>query len=216
MAVDLTLESRPSAAAFGRRLDGWTTDGVIAVGVAVALTMVIAQAATQVIDFTVYDLRIGALNSDVHASIFGIMSLVAEAVMAAAAGLRALHTENRTRWLVLAALAAALVPVRAALPGSAAAFAGPCAIVFALVWSLTSDDPARARTVVRVSLYLLTFSFVVHIVGLKIVHELGYGANTWPYEIKCLLKHSAELSGWFLLAAGVLGGMLSGRTGASS
>jgi hypothetical protein len=81
---------------------------------------------------------------------------------------------------------------------------------------LTTDDPARARNVVRVSLYLLTFSFVVHIVGLKIVHELGYGANTWPYEIKCLLKHSAELAGWFLLAAGVLGGMLPGRAGASS
>lgn len=209
MATDVSLRSRASRKELGRRLDGWTTDRVLAAGVAVALVAVIAQAITQVIDFTVYDLRIGALNSDVHASIFGIMSLVAEAVMAAAAGFRALRSEKRTSWLVLSALAGALVAVRAALPGSAAAFAIPCAVVFALVWSLTAADPSRARTMVRVSLGLLAFSFAVHIVEL----ELGSVGNTWPAEIKCLFKHSAELSGWLLLAAGVLGGMLPERTG---
>jgi hypothetical protein len=216
MAIDLALDSRPSTTALGRRLDGWTTDRVIAVGVAVALAAVIAQAVTQVIDFTVYDLRIGALNSDVHASIFGIMSLVAEAAMALAAGFRAQHSEKRARWLVLAGLAAALVVVRAALPGSAAAFAVPCAVLFALVWSSTSADPTRARALVRLSLYLLAFSFAVHIFELKIAPALGFKANTWPGEIKCLVKHSAELSGWFLLATGVLAGMLPGRTRASA
>jgi hypothetical protein len=211
MALDLSLQSRPSERKFGRRFDASTADRVMATGVVVALAAIVAQAVTQVVDFTVYDLRIGALNSDVHGSIFGIMSLVAELVMAVAAGFRGLRSEQRARWFVLAAIAAALVAVRVALPGSAAAFAAPCAVVFALVWSLTSADPAPARSMIRVSLYLLAFSFVVHIVGLKIVHELGYGGNTWPYEIKCLLKHSAELSGWFLLAAGILGGMLPGR-----
>jgi hypothetical protein len=211
MAIDLALDSRRSSTALGRRFDGWTMDGVLAVGVAVALAAVVAQAIAQVIDFTVYDLRIGALNSDVHASIFGIMSLVAEAVMAAAAGFRALHSEQRTRWLVMAALAALLVVVRAALPGSAPAFAVPCAVLFGLVWTSTAADPPRARAVVRLSLYLLAFSFAVHIFELKVAPELGFRANTWPGEIKCLVKHSAELSGWFLLAAGVLAGMLPAR-----
>lgn len=216
MAFDLSLESRRSTTALGQRFDGWTADRVIAVGVAVALAAVIAQTVAQVIDFTVYDLRIGALNSDVHASIFGIMSLVADGVMAVAAGVRAMHSEKRTPWLVLAALAAILVVVRAAIPGSAPAFAVPCAVLFVMVWSLTSADPTPARTVVRISLYLLAFSFAVHIFELKIAPELGFRANTWPGEIKCLVKHSAELSGWFLLAAGVLAGMLPGRTGASA
>src|SRR5690348_16377579 len=100
MAFDLSLESRRSTAALGQRFDGWTADGVIAIGVAVALAAVVAQAIAQVIDFTVYDLRIGALNSDVHSSIFGVMSLVADGVMAAAAGVRAMHSERRTPWLV--------------------------------------------------------------------------------------------------------------------
>jgi hypothetical protein len=64
--------------------------------------------ATQIIDFAVYDLRIDALNSDGHASIFGIMSLVAELAMAMAAWFRGLHSDKRGSWLVLAALAAPL------------------------------------------------------------------------------------------------------------
>ena len=121
VAFDLSLESRASTTALGRRFDSWTMDRVIAVGVIVAAAMVFAQAIAQVIDFTVYDLRIGALNSDVHSSIFGVMSLVANGAMAAAAGFRAMHSERRAQWLVLAALAATLVVVRAAIPGSAPA-----------------------------------------------------------------------------------------------
>ncbi|MBV9606876.1 MAG: hypothetical protein JO027_17315 [Solirubrobacterales bacterium] len=212
MAVDLSLQSQTPRVELGRRFDGWTTDRVIAAGMAVALTAVVAQAITQIVDFSVYDLRIGALNSDVHASIFGVLSLIAEGVMAVAAGFRGLHSHQRSRWLGLAALAAALVAVRAALPGSAAAFAVPCAAVFALVWSLTSADPRAARTVVLASLFLLVFSFAIHIVEL----ELGNVGKSWPDEIKCLFKHSAELSGWILLATGVVAGMLPDRPDAVS
>jgi hypothetical protein len=213
MAIDLSFESRPSTRALGPRFDSWTMDGVIAVGVAVSVATVIALVITQVVDFTVYNLRVGALNSDFHASIFGIMSLVAEGVMSAAAAFRALHSERRAPWLVLAALAAALVVVRAALPGSAPAFAVPCAVLFVVVWRLTSADPTRARAVIRVSLYLLAFSFVVHVFELKVAPELGFRPDTWAGEIKCMVKHAAELSGWFLLAAGVLAGMLPRRAG---
>lgn len=207
MALDLSVESRPLRSERSRRSDGSTADRVIAAGVALALALVVAQVVSQIVDFTVYDLRISALDSDSHASIFGIMSLVATFAMALAAGFRGLRSDHRGRWLLLAAVVAPLVAVRAALPDSAAAFAAPCAAVFVLVWSLTSNDPARARAVVRLSLYLLAFSFVVHIVGLPIVHALGYAGNSWPYEVKALLKHCTELAGWILLAVGVLAGM---------
>ena len=97
-------------------------DRVIAVGgVIVTAAMIFAQAIAQVIDFTVYDLRIGALNSDVHSSIFGVMSLVANGAMATAAGFRAMHWKGARNGSSWAALAAALVVVRAAIPGSALA-----------------------------------------------------------------------------------------------
>jgi hypothetical protein len=203
MTIDLSL---PSKSQLGRRAEQPTTDRVIAVGAALALAAILAQLLTQIVNFTVYDLRIGALNSDVHASVFGIMSLVAELAMAAAAAYRGLRSDHRTRWLGLAALVAALVAVRAALPGSATAFTAPVVVVFLLVWTLTEHDPGSARSVARGALFLLAFSFVVHAVGLTIVHKLGYGANTWPYEIKGLLKHTAELAGWMLLSTGVLAG----------
>ncbi|HET6865169.1 MAG TPA: hypothetical protein VFH80_04565 [Solirubrobacteraceae bacterium] len=179
---------------------------MLVAGIALALVALAAQVAAQIIDFTVYDLRIGALNSNVDSSVFGVVSLAAEIAMACAAAWRGLESEHRGRWLVLAAIAAALVVVRAAMPGSAVTVAAPVAVVFILVWSLTSNDPSRARTIVRVALFLLAFSFVVHIVGLKIVNSLGYDGNSWPYQVKSLLKHGSELAGWILLATGILGG----------
>jgi hypothetical protein len=203
MAVDLSLERRPSRSTFAGRLEGWATDRVLVAGVAFALSVLVAQIVAQIIDFTVYDLRIGALNSNVDSSVFGVLSLAAEVAMACAAALRGLESAHRGRWLVLAAIAAALVAVRAAAPGSAMIVAVPVAVVFVLVWSLTSSDPGRARTIVRVALFLLAFSFVVHLVGLKIVNSLGYDGNSWPYQVKSLLKHGSELAGWILLATGI-------------
>lgn len=182
------------------------TDRVLVVGVALALVALVAQVAAQIIDFTVYDLRIGALNSNVDSSVFGRLSLAAEIAMAGAAAWRGFESKHRGRWLGLAAIAAALVGVRAAFPGSALSVAAPVAVVFILVWSLTSNDPQRARTIVRVALLLLAFSFVVHVVGLKIVNSLGYDGNSWPYQVKSLLKHGSELAGWTLLATGILAG----------
>jgi hypothetical protein len=187
-------------------LEGWETDRVLVAGVAFALVVLVAQIVAQIIDFAVDDLRIGALNSNLDSSVFGLLSLAAEIAMAGAAAFRAFESEHRGRWLVLAALAAALVAVRAAFPGSAVTVAAPVAVVFILVWSLTSNDPERARTIVRVALFLLAFSFVVHLVGLKIVNSLGYDGNSWPYQVKSLLKHGTELAGWTVLATGILGG----------
>lgn len=179
---------------------------MLVAGVALALVVLAVQVVAQIVDFSVYDLRIGALNSNLDSSVFGLLSLAAEIAMAGAAAFRAFESEHRNRWLVLAAIAAALVAVRAAFPGSAVNVAAPVAVVFVLVWSVTSNDPGRARTIVRVALCLLAFSFVVHLVGLKIVNSLGYDGNSWPYQVKSLLKHGTELAGWTLLTTGILGG----------
>jgi len=189
---------------------------VLVAGVALALVAFVAQVVAQIVDFTVYDLRIGALNSNVDSSVFGRLSLAAELAMACTAAFRGFESEHRGRWLVLAAISGALVAVRAAYPGTALAVAAPVAVVFILVWSLTSIDPERARTIVRVALFLLAFSFLVHVVGLKIVNSLGYHGNSWPYQVKSLLKHGSELAGWTLLATGILGGRAGSRQRSNS
>jgi hypothetical protein len=181
-------------------------DRMIVLGVSVAIVVAFAQVVTQVIDAAAFGLHIAALNSDSHRSVFGVLSLGAQAATGGAVGVRCLSSSRRTAWLVLAGLIALVLVGRALIPSEPAAFALPVAVAFALFWWLTATDYRRARTVVRVGLSLLAFSFVAHVVGPRIVNHLGYGVGSWPYELKGILKHSTELAGWILIGTGVLAG----------
>ncbi len=206
MAADLTVERASGTQPTQRSFNPWTSDRAIRIGLSVALAAVLGQIVTQLIDFQVYGLRIAVLDSDTHASIFGVASLVAQAAAAAAAAVRGVHAVRRAGWFLLAAILALLLVVRAVLPDDPPLLVVPLAFVCAMVWSLTTTDPARTRRIVRAALALLAFSFVVHIVGLKIVEALGYGYRSWAYELKGLLKHTTELAGWILVATGLLAG----------
>jgi uncharacterized membrane protein YfbV (UPF0208 family) len=177
----------------------------VSIGVIVTIAAVASLIVTQTIDFAVYDLRIAALDSDVHASIFGVVSLVAQGAAIAAAVARARTSRHRKAWSLLAVLLSALLVVRIVASYSVL-LVPPVALVCAMLWKLTADDEPRARAVVRVALMLLAFSFVVHGVGPKVVTALGYSANSWPYEVKALLKHTTEMAGWMLLASGLFAG----------
>lgn len=214
MGTDVTLSSQRARAASGppheeMDVDRLTAGRVITGGLAVAFVAGVAQIVTQVIDFQVFDLRIAALDSDVHASVFGIVSLVAQGAAALTAAVRSMRSDHRGLWLLLAAVLGVLLVIRAALPDHPTALATPLALVFVLFWYLTSNDSPRSRAVVLGGLALLVLSFIVHVVGPKIVHALGYGYNTWPYELKGIVKHSTEISGWTLAATGVLAGGLA-------
>ena len=195
-----------SASALNERFASWDTDRVVRVGLALALAAGIGNAVAQVTDFELFDLRIALLDSDTHASIFGIASLVAQGAAAAAAVLRGVGSAQRNRWLFLAALLLALLAVRAALPDDPAALIAPLAVAFALFWLLTANDDPAARTIARLGLLLLAFSFLIHLVGPRIVTALGGGYRSWPYELKGILKHSTELAGWMLMATALLAG----------
>jgi hypothetical protein len=212
MATDLGVKRSHSTPVLTTGSDTSTADRIITVAVWLAVAAVAGQIATQIVDFSVYDLRIAALNSDVHMSIFGILSLAAQAATVAAVAARCLLATRRTRtgWLLLGALVLVLLAVRAVLPDDPIALLVPVGIAFVLFWGLTLDDYPRARAIVRVALLLLAISFVIHIVGPKIIDALGYGYRTWPYEIKALSKHTTELAGWILISAGIFAGGLGG------
>ncbi len=185
------------------RLRVVSRDHIVLGGVLFTAAAVVAQMATQSIDFGVYGLRIAALDSNVHASIFGIASLVAQGAAAGAIAVRSIGSRRRGLWVLLSALVSALLAVRIFTSYGGVLLLPPVAVVFILLWQLTSDDPAPARAIVRGALILLAFSFLVHLVGPKIVTALGYGGNTWPYQVKGILKHSTEMAGWILVATGV-------------
>jgi hypothetical protein len=103
---------------------------------------------------------------------------------------------------VLAALVGVLLILRIINAYDAAPLVPLVAVIVLLVWRLTSDDPARPRAMVWGALLLLGFSFGLHAVVAK-VDSLGSAGDSWASQIESMLKHSAELAGWMLLAIGV-------------
>lgn len=180
---------------------------VIVAGLLVTAAMVALLAASQLIDFGVFDLRIGALNTDSHASVFGVVSLLAQAAAAAAIGWRGSRMDrHRWAWLALAAIVAALVLIRTLVTYNPKAVAAPLACMFWLLCWLTWRDSPHARTVVWAALILMTTSLLLHEVGLD-ADVLNYSDQNWAYQITAVMKHGSELAGWMLLVTGITAGI---------
>jgi hypothetical protein len=71
----------------------------------------------------------------------------------------------------------------------------------ASIWSLARGT--REATVVAAGLMALFVSVSFHVAGPYVMHALGRGAGSWPYEIKASLKESTELAGWILVVPGL-------------
>jgi hypothetical protein len=179
---------------------------VIVAGVLVTIVLVALQAATQAIDFGVFNLQIRAFNSDKHDSVFGLASLVAQIAVGAASVWRGRRVEHRRwAWFALGALAAGLVLIRVLIHFNATALAVPLACLFVLVCWLTWRDPAAARAVVWAGLILMATSLLLHKVGLASDSSTA-SDYSWPYQLLSMIKHGAELAGWMLLATGIIAG----------
>ena len=144
---------------------------------------------------------------------------MAEAVAAAAIGLRAVSTRRRP-WLLVAALVGVLTIPRA-LMRYEAVFARydvpilvvPLTVVFVVLCALTFRDARRVRFMVWGSLVLLACSFALHAVGPQADADGSATTyvitHTWAYQATGMLKHGAELAGWMLLATAIAAGSLA-------
>lgn len=196
---------------------------VLAVGLLLTAAVVLAQTAGQWIDFHFFDLRLRALDSGHHQSVFGAASILAQAVAAAAIALRA-ASMRRPGWLLVGVAVGVLIIPRA-LMRYEAVFARydvpilvvPLTVVFVVLCALTFRDARRVRFMVWGSLVLLACSFVLHGVGPQADAD-GRATtylitHTWAYQATGMLKHGAELAGWMLLATGIAAGSLASRGG---
>jgi len=179
---------------------------VIIVGLALTTTMVTLLAASQLINYGVFDLRLRAFDADHHSSVFGVASLLAQAAAAAAIAWRGSRVErHRWAWFALGALVAGLVLVRAFVTYNTKTVAVPLACVFCLLCWLTWREPRAARTVVWAALILMVTSLLLHQVGLD-ADVLNYSNQSWAYQITVVAKHGCELAGWMLLTTGIIAG----------
>jgi hypothetical protein len=178
----------------------------IVAGLVATAVMVALLAATQLIDFGVYDLRLKALNTDTHASLFGVISLLAQLAAAAAIVWRGSRTDQRRwAWLALGLLIGGLVVIRGLVSYNAKTVAAPLACVLWLLCWLTWRDPIAARTVIWAALVLLVTSLLLHEVGLD-ADVLNYSDRSWGYQFTAVAKHGCELAGWMLVVTGIIAG----------
>lgn len=179
---------------------------VVAVGLLVTIALVALQGAGQAIDFSVFDLRIWALNCDKHYSVFGLASLLAQLAVAAACVWRGHSVESHRRaWFGLGGLVGILILIRGLTTFNAALLAVPLAFVFVQLCWLTWRDPGSVRVVVWSALILLAASLMLHKVGLA-ADSSSASDYTWAYQITGIIKHGAELAGWMLLTTGIVAG----------
>ena len=194
---------------------------VVTAGFVLTAAVLLAQTASQLIDFRIFDLRLAVLDSDHHGSVFGVASILAEVFAGGAIGLRAIST-RRPAWLLVATLVGAIAVPRALMRYIPAfgrhdvpILIAPVALVFALLCVLTLRDPRRVRFAVWAALVLLACSFGLHMVGPQAdaVGTTYLEAHAWSYQVTGMLKHGGELAGWMLLATGMVAGSLALRIG---
>jgi hypothetical protein len=67
----------------------------------------------------------------------------------------------------------------------------------AALWAV-AEGTELAR-IMLAGLTLLVVSLAVHVVGHELVQALGWGPETWGYQVKVALKEGIELAGWALV-----------------
>ena len=178
-----------------------TRDRACAVGILATAILVVAQVTAQLTDYAAFHSRIVALDSNSHTSVFGIASLAAQALAAIVAWRYARRSPRRSLWVFVGSTIAILLVLRVSATFSSLLVV-PTAALF-VIWWMGAEDLGSRGHLLRVALLLLVFSFLVHVVGPKIISAIGADSTSWAYEVKGILKHTTELAGWSLATLAV-------------
>jgi hypothetical protein len=182
-------------------------------GVLAIIVVVLAGSAAQLVNYEFFGLRIRALDPGSDSGVFGVIGDLALAAAAVSAWILAARVHSaRPVAAVLGGLLTFLAADRVTglhghiphwlafyLPVLAASFI--CLV--AVARSLSGGSQFR---LIGAGLLLLAFSFFLHVYGPRLLLNLGLSDSTgWAYQIKAVIKHGTEVSGWFLVALGLFG-----------
>jgi hypothetical protein len=172
----------------------------------VALVVMTAMAA-HLIDFGVYDLRVRAMNASLGTS---PVAWVGPAALLLALGASIVLARGSPRWSIRALpFALAIVLVLAShhlgesIPYWQVLLLPPLGLILAVLWQVAANlYPSNGR-VLRAGCLLLMIAFGLHVFGAPVLRQIGFGVDTWPYQVKVAFKEGAEISGWMLIAVGM-------------
>ena len=162
--------------------------------------------ATNLVDFEADEERIKLLNANLATSWSHRATAAALLFGAALTALRARRAGPRRRWwgataaglIVLFVIEVSPVHVQVDRLSYGKLVYVPllaCLVVCVLRLLHSSEQVI----VLWAALACLMASYAVHVLGPSIVRELGWGTDSWAYQVKVGLKEGTELSGWVLL-----------------
>jgi uncharacterized protein YqgC (DUF456 family) len=161
------------------------------------------EMATHLLDYGLDHPRVGLLDSGSEWSWSHIVATVAfaAAALAGVAGARRAGARRR-EWAAVAGLFGFLLldnvtRLHTHVPAWPVFYTPILLGIFVVVWRLARDTPESV--IVVVGLAALLVSLGIHVLGPHVVHALGWGSDTWAYQVKVGLKEGTELAGWVLV-----------------
>jgi hypothetical protein len=196
--------ARPAPRVRGRR--------ELAVWLAPAVAVALAQMAAQLVNFQLYDLHLRALNADSDTSVVAWLTPLGLALALAgilAPGRR--RDDARGRRAAIAALLVGLLVVACARRGafggslslhrSTLMLAPALVLLLALLFLEARGTDVTARRLLQIGCALLVGSYVLHLLGGALAEAVG-GEHSWTYQVGAALKEGTEVAGWLTVGLG--------------
>jgi hypothetical protein len=172
--------------------------------------LAVGTALAQVIDYQFFDSGLRALDANTHRSIFGAVSLLANAVAVALAILLAVRARNR-ELIILSAVLAAMFALRVTYPSHLLLLSLPLTgIALVILWGQGRPSAGEGLWTIRAGCSLLVVSFALHALeveplpGLLSAVSATSISTSWVSQVRSLTKHEAELVAWIMITAGLL------------
>jgi len=185
----------------------------LALWLAPAVAVALAQIAAQLVDFQLDDLHLRALNANSDTSVVAWLTPVGMALALAGVVLAHLRRggEASTRGAVVASLLVGLLVVASARRGafggslslhrSTLMLAPALAVLLALLLREAREVEATPRRLLRIGCALLVGSYALHLLGGTLADAVG-GEHSWTYQVGAALKEGTEVAGWLIVGLG--------------
>lgn len=193
----------------------------LALWLAPAVLVALAQFSAQLLDYQLYDLHLRALNANSDAS--AVAWLTPAGMALALAGIVAClrrRDRARARRAAVAALLVGLLVVAAARRGafggslslhrSALLPAPALAPLLALLLVEARHLDVTARRLLRIGCALLIGSYVLHLLNGALAEAVG-GEHSWTYQVGSALTEGTEVAGWLTVGLGCCRAAARGR-----
>ena len=167
--------------------------------------------ATQLLDFTAWNLRVRAIDASYEWSWSHVASTTCIAIGTVLCVAGAARTDGggrgrRRAWRAAAVLMAVLLAdnvtrLHEHVPHWPIVYA-PIVVGLGVAMAAVAAGRPGAR-LVQGAVGLLCLSLVIHVAGPKAVSALGWSPTSLAFQVKVALKEGTELAGWVLLLSGL-------------